>query len=191
MSTNPSQAETAEEIRWQPIVAKYAKPHLGRSLWQLANTLIPYFMLWGLMIWSIQFSYWITLALAFPEAEVTAVDASADALAVAAENAGRCGLDRRVRFVFGGDVAGQQVGREADWVRGLIDVWLGTVAMLRGDPDRAVASVEAGLASARSRGETHHTGSARRDTSCGQATAATVGRSTRSGGNAVICVIAA
>jgi predicted ATPase/DNA-binding XRE family transcriptional regulator len=48
---------------------------------------------------------------------------------------------------------GQQVGREADWIRGLIDVWLGTVAMLRGDPDRAVASVEAGLASARSRGD--------------------------------------
>ena len=64
MSTNPSQAEPAEEIRWQPIVAKYAKPHLGRSLWQVANTLIPYFILWGLMIWSIQFSYWITLALA-------------------------------------------------------------------------------------------------------------------------------
>jgi acyl-lipid omega-6 desaturase (Delta-12 desaturase) len=64
MSTNPIASQDAEHIRWQPIVAKYAKPHLGRSLWQLANTLIPYFVLWGLMIWSVQVSYWITLALA-------------------------------------------------------------------------------------------------------------------------------
>ncbi len=48
---------------------------------------------------------------------------------------------------------GEQVGEEGAWIRGLIDVWLGTVAMLRGDPDRAVASVESGLASARARGD--------------------------------------
>jgi omega-6 fatty acid desaturase (delta-12 desaturase) len=68
MNTNLNESETAEHIRWQPIVAKYAKPHLGRSLWQIANTLIPYFILWGLMIWSIQISYWITLALSIPAA---------------------------------------------------------------------------------------------------------------------------
>jgi omega-6 fatty acid desaturase (delta-12 desaturase) len=58
----------AEHIRWQAIVAKYAKPNLARSLWQVANSLIPYFLLWGLMIWSLQFSYWITLALSIPAA---------------------------------------------------------------------------------------------------------------------------
>ena len=63
MSTNSKEFQKAEEIRWQPIVAKYAKPDLRRSLWQVANTLIPYFVLWGLMIWSIQYSYWITLGL--------------------------------------------------------------------------------------------------------------------------------
>ena len=65
MSTNfkESQAE-AEKIRWQPIVAKYAKADMKRSLWQIANTLIPYFVLWGFMIWSLRFSYWITLGLA-------------------------------------------------------------------------------------------------------------------------------
>src|SRR5688572_15879808 len=68
MSTNLNETETAEQIRWQPIVAKYAKPDLARSLWQVANTLIPYFALWGLMIWSIQISYWITLALSVPAA---------------------------------------------------------------------------------------------------------------------------
>src|SRR5512133_4042852 len=68
MSTNIAESQAAEQIRWQPIVAKYAKPHLGRSLWQVANTLIPYFILWGLMIWSVQISYWITLALSIPAA---------------------------------------------------------------------------------------------------------------------------
>jgi omega-6 fatty acid desaturase (delta-12 desaturase) len=68
INANLTQSQDAEHIRWQPIVAKYAKPHLGRSLWQIANTLIPYVALWVLMIWSIQISYWITLALAFPAA---------------------------------------------------------------------------------------------------------------------------
>jgi acyl-lipid omega-6 desaturase (Delta-12 desaturase) len=63
MSTNTKESQVAEEIRWQPIVAKYAKPDMRRSLWQVANTLIPYFVLWGLMIWSVQVSYWITLGL--------------------------------------------------------------------------------------------------------------------------------
>jgi omega-6 fatty acid desaturase (delta-12 desaturase) len=63
MKTNLNESD-AEHIRWQPIVAKYAKPELARSLWQLANSVIPYFVLWGIMIWSIQISYWITLALA-------------------------------------------------------------------------------------------------------------------------------
>ena len=63
MDTNLDQADTTEDIRWQPIVAKYAKPDLARSLWQVANSLIPYFVLWGLMIRSIQVSYWITLGL--------------------------------------------------------------------------------------------------------------------------------
>jgi len=63
MSTNLKVSEEAEKIRWQPIVAKYAKPDMRRSLWQVANTLIPYFVLWGIMIWSIQYSYWITLGL--------------------------------------------------------------------------------------------------------------------------------
>src|SRR5512139_1558979 len=63
MSTNIAGSPKAEEIRWQPIVAKYAKPDMRRSLWQVANTLIPYFVLWGLMVWSVQYSYWITLGL--------------------------------------------------------------------------------------------------------------------------------
>jgi len=61
-------ANQPENVRWQAIVAKYAKPDLARSLWQVANSLIPYFVLWGLMVWSLRFSYWITLALSVPAA---------------------------------------------------------------------------------------------------------------------------
>ena len=68
MNTFPNGSGEAEHIRWQAIVAKYAKPDLAKSLWQVANSLIPYFVLWGVMIWSLQFSYWITLGLSVPAA---------------------------------------------------------------------------------------------------------------------------
>ena len=68
MSTNIAGSPKAEPIRWQPIVAKYARSDMRRSLWQVANTLIPYFVLWGLMVWSLQISYWVTLVLAVPAA---------------------------------------------------------------------------------------------------------------------------
>ncbi len=63
MNNNSNESSEAESVRWQPIVAKYAKPNLPRSLWQIANTLIPYFVLWYLMILSVEISYWITLGL--------------------------------------------------------------------------------------------------------------------------------
>ena len=40
------------------------KPILRSSIWQLVNTLVPYFVLWGLMIWSLGISYWLTLGMA-------------------------------------------------------------------------------------------------------------------------------
>lgn len=48
---------------WKAIVARYQKPVLWRSLWQLANSLIPYAVLWYLMVWSLGVSYWLTLPL--------------------------------------------------------------------------------------------------------------------------------
>lgn len=42
-------------------------------------------------------------------------------------------------------------GTEVQWTWGLTHVWLGTVALLEGDPDEAVRLIEAGLDSARSR----------------------------------------
>jgi omega-6 fatty acid desaturase (delta-12 desaturase) len=49
---------------WKQAVAEHRKPVLRSGLWQLGNTLIPYLALWGLMIWTLNISYWITLALA-------------------------------------------------------------------------------------------------------------------------------
>ena len=51
---------------WQQMVAKYQNPSLQRSLWQVANTLIPYVVLLTLMYVSLSYSYWLTLALALP-----------------------------------------------------------------------------------------------------------------------------
>ncbi len=49
---------------WQAAVARYQRPDLRRSLWQLANTVLPYIALWYLMVQSLAYSYWLTLGLA-------------------------------------------------------------------------------------------------------------------------------
>jgi acyl-lipid omega-6 desaturase (Delta-12 desaturase) len=48
---------------WTAVVAKYQAPSLSISLWQVANSFIPYVVLWVLMYISLRYSYWITLAL--------------------------------------------------------------------------------------------------------------------------------
>ncbi|HTX92638.1 MAG TPA: fatty acid desaturase [Anaerolineales bacterium] len=62
-------ASTEDEYAgWREIVARYSRPDLWRSIWQIVNTLVPYFALWALMIYSVHISYWITLALSIPTA---------------------------------------------------------------------------------------------------------------------------
>jgi omega-6 fatty acid desaturase (delta-12 desaturase) len=51
------------KVAWQKIVAPYARPDLPRSLWQIVNTLIPYFGLFYLAIWSVKISIWLTVPL--------------------------------------------------------------------------------------------------------------------------------
>ncbi|MGB8214512.1 MAG: fatty acid desaturase [Anaerolineales bacterium] len=65
VSINPS---PIDQSRWHEVVTRYAHSDLKRSLWQMANTLIPYFALWYLMIYSVHISYWLTLLLAIPTA---------------------------------------------------------------------------------------------------------------------------
>jgi omega-6 fatty acid desaturase (delta-12 desaturase) len=50
------------------VVARYERPTVGRSVWQVANTLVPYAALWYAMARSLSVSYWLTLLLAIPAA---------------------------------------------------------------------------------------------------------------------------
>lgn len=41
-------------------IEKYQKPSVGRSIWQIVNTFIPYVGLWVLTVYSLSVSYWLT-----------------------------------------------------------------------------------------------------------------------------------
>ena len=53
---------------WRRAVSPYQNPDTKRSIWQLINSLGPYLLLWGMMVWSLRVSYWLTLLLAIPTA---------------------------------------------------------------------------------------------------------------------------
>ncbi|MFB3114818.1 MAG: fatty acid desaturase [Nitrospirales bacterium] len=53
----------SKKLSWQQVVAKYDNPDLRRSVWQVFNSFVPYFILWYVMYRSLAVSYWITLAL--------------------------------------------------------------------------------------------------------------------------------
>jgi omega-6 fatty acid desaturase (delta-12 desaturase) len=57
-------------VSLRQLCAGFAKPHLGRALWQLLNTLPSFAALWALMAWSIHadWNYFWTLLLALPAA---------------------------------------------------------------------------------------------------------------------------
>jgi len=54
----------ASNSTWRQVVARYQKPSVGRSVWQIVNTLIPYAALWYLMYMSARVSWWLTVPLA-------------------------------------------------------------------------------------------------------------------------------
>jgi omega-6 fatty acid desaturase (delta-12 desaturase) len=60
----PKSAPTTETPAWKAIVAKYQKPAIARSAWQLANTLIPWAALWVLSYFALSVSIWLTVPLA-------------------------------------------------------------------------------------------------------------------------------
>jgi len=53
----------ANDRSWQKMIMKYNQPDLRKSIWQICNSVIPYFVLWYLMVQSLQVSYLITLFL--------------------------------------------------------------------------------------------------------------------------------
>jgi len=53
---------------WEKVIMKYNRPSIGKSIWQICNSLIPYILLWVAMYYSVGYSYWLTLLLAIPAA---------------------------------------------------------------------------------------------------------------------------
>jgi omega-6 fatty acid desaturase (delta-12 desaturase) len=58
----------ASAATWREIVARYQVPSVPRAVWQLSSTLILLVATSVVMYWSLDVSYWLTLALAFPAA---------------------------------------------------------------------------------------------------------------------------
>jgi omega-6 fatty acid desaturase (delta-12 desaturase) len=54
----------ADISAWRDIVARFQQPSIGRALWQIVNTIVPYSLLWVLMYFTVQETWWITLPLA-------------------------------------------------------------------------------------------------------------------------------
>lgn len=48
---------------WTKIISIYNQPDPLKSWWQVANSFVPYIGLWVLMFYSLNYSYWLTLAL--------------------------------------------------------------------------------------------------------------------------------
>jgi len=61
-SIQPEALPTMAELN--RILSPYQKADFRHSLWQLGNTLVPYFLLWYLMVRSLEISFWLTLPLA-------------------------------------------------------------------------------------------------------------------------------
>ncbi len=53
-----------DAVSWKSVVARYQQPSVGRGIWQIVNTLVPYAALWWLMYYSVAISWWLTIPLA-------------------------------------------------------------------------------------------------------------------------------
>ncbi len=51
---------------WQKLLAPYMRAHNGKAIFQLVTTAGLFAGTWLLMLWSLELSYWLTLALALP-----------------------------------------------------------------------------------------------------------------------------
>lgn len=67
MTHHPPQSPSVA-LHWNRVLAPFKKADTGRAVFQLLNTAIPFAVLWGVMLWSLDVSYWLTLALAVPAA---------------------------------------------------------------------------------------------------------------------------
>jgi len=63
LSTTDNISRASKALPWQQAVAAYQTADLRRSLWQMLNSIAPYFILWYLAYRSLDVSYWLTLPL--------------------------------------------------------------------------------------------------------------------------------
>ncbi len=61
-----TETTTRQPNFWTEILEPYARPSVGRSLFQVFNSAVPFAFLWFFMLVSLEYSYWITLLLAVP-----------------------------------------------------------------------------------------------------------------------------
>jgi len=50
-----------EWSNWSSIIRNYSQPNAFKSWWQVINSFVPYFLLWVIMIYTLKYSYWLTL----------------------------------------------------------------------------------------------------------------------------------
>jgi acyl-lipid omega-6 desaturase (Delta-12 desaturase) len=60
--------ERTDRPYWRDALLPYAQPHLGRSLLDIATSVVPYLALWFLMYLALDVSFLLSLALAIPAA---------------------------------------------------------------------------------------------------------------------------
>jgi omega-6 fatty acid desaturase (delta-12 desaturase) len=64
----PNPQARSDRPFWQKGLAPYARAHLGRSILDLATSVVPYLGLWAAMYLLLDVSYWLVLALSIPAA---------------------------------------------------------------------------------------------------------------------------
>lgn len=57
-------SSTPDTADWKSIVVQYQRPSAAKASWQIANTLVPYALLWFVMYHTAAVSWWLTLPLA-------------------------------------------------------------------------------------------------------------------------------
>lgn len=63
-TTSPLGVDAADKAAWQSAVREFQQPSTWRALLQIANTFVPYALLWWLMYLSLRVSWWLAIPLA-------------------------------------------------------------------------------------------------------------------------------
>jgi len=61
MAVNTAATKSDLSRSWRAIVQRYESPDMRRSMWQIANSVVPYLVLWVVAYKLMSISYWLTL----------------------------------------------------------------------------------------------------------------------------------